>query len=145
MGSLAFKKNMYHLQPLSELQRLFPSEFLTFHNVSIQSNLEAVFKAGFLILPSILKYHSVSKRSNKAVDTIPLDLPPGFPLFHSIVICPVTKNECNDENPPILLKCGHVLSREAVSVLFKGRLNSKTKCPYCPMESTLQDLKTMYI
>lgn len=32
-------------------------------------------------------------------------------VFHSIFICPVSKEPSNEENPPCLLKCGHVISK----------------------------------
>lgn len=31
--------------------------------------------------------------------------------YHSIFICPVSKEISNPENPPMLLKCGHVIAQ----------------------------------
>jgi len=30
--------------------------------------------------------------------------------FHSVFICPITKEKCSDMNPPVALNCGHVIS-----------------------------------
>ncbi|CAN0318072.1 unnamed protein product, partial [Ectocarpus fasciculatus] len=36
------------------------------------------------------------------------------------------------DNPPVLLKCGHVVLRSSVSRL--ARNGSRFKCPTCPVE-----------
>lgn len=35
--------------------------------------------------------------------------------FHNVFSCPVSKEESTPDNPPILLKCGHVICRSCVS------------------------------
>ncbi len=53
--------------------------------------------------------------------------------YHSIFICPVTKEFSTPENPPMLLKCGHVISK--LSMYKMAGNKSKFKCPTCPIES----------
>jgi hypothetical protein len=127
------------------LELLFSKEYHNYYKLPVYSPLESAFRAGSLVLPSILKFHQIAKKTNTEVEAIPLQLPSDFPMCHSILVCPVTKGMCTAENPPIMLKCGHVISREAVSTMFKGRIHAKIKCPYCPIESTLQQLLTLHI
>ena len=35
--------------------------------------------------------------------------------FHNVFSCPVSKEESTSENPPMLLKCGHVICRSCVN------------------------------
>jgi hypothetical protein len=53
-------------------------------------------------------------------------------VFHSSFICPVTKQQTNDMNYPVLLKCGHVLSHESMQRISKA--GGRLKCPTCTAE-----------
>lgn len=44
-------------------------------------------------------------------------------LFHSIVVCPVSKEATCAMNPPMMLKCGHVVSKMALHAM--ASLNSR--------------------
>ena len=57
--------------------------------------------------------------------------------FHSVFSCPVSKEPATLQNPPMVIPCGHVISKEALKRLVKGgQATSKFKCPYCPSEAT---------
>ena len=56
--------------------------------------------------------------------------------FHSVFACPVSKEQGTDENPPMLMSCGHVICKESLVRLGKGNMNARFKCPYCPAETT---------
>lgn len=56
--------------------------------------------------------------------------------FHSVFVCPVLRHQTTEENPPSMLSCGHVISKEALTRLSKGNTNLRIKCPYCPAETT---------
>ena len=66
--------------------------------------------------------------------SIPLKLDKKF-NFHNLIVCPVTKEICTNDNPPVLLNCGHVISDSSAKKLAKmdsqGRKNN-FKCPICP-------------
>jgi hypothetical protein len=40
--------------------------------------------------------------------------------YHSIFTCPVSKEHGTEDNPPTLLKCGHVLCRQSMKKLVKS-------------------------
>jgi len=63
--------------------------------------------------------------------------------YHSIFVCPVTRDLVTGRNPAIMLKCGHILSENAVMRLAHNN-QRKVKCPYCPLEQTISEIKTVY-
>ncbi|KAE9419440.1 hypothetical protein Angca_007560 [Angiostrongylus cantonensis] len=63
---------------------------------------------------------------------------------HSTFTCPILRQQSTDNNPPMRLTCGHVISREAISKLCSNHRNNRLKCPYCPEESHQNDAKQVY-
>jgi len=50
------------------------------------------------------------------------------------------------ENPPMLLKCGHCVSKNALDKMEKsGTLHNQIKCPTCPNKQKVSEAKTLYI
>ena len=56
--------------------------------------------------------------------------------YHSVFVCPVSKETSNRENPPMLLPCGHVIAKMSLLRISK---NTRFKCPYCPENSLPSD------
>ena len=74
-----------------------------------------------------------------AKDELPVEIDLGQESrFHSIFACPILRQQSTDENPPVRLVCGHVISRDALNKLANG---NKVKCPYCPMEQSPTDAR----
>lgn len=71
-------------------------------------------------------------------------LPPGY-QFHSIFVCPVSKDQTTESNPPMMLPCGHVIAQESLQRLAKGGSSVSLKCPYCPRECNLPQAKRVII
>ncbi|CAG8860262.1 RING-Gid-type domain-containing protein [Caenorhabditis elegans] len=83
-----------------------------------------------------------------AIDDNELPIEIGFHATHSSFTCPILKEQCDAENPPMRLICGHVISKDAINRLttsIRQQRNSsrlsKFKCPYCPREQLLENTR----
>lgn len=52
-----------------------------------------------------------------AIDDNELPIEIGFHATHSSFTCPILKEQCDAENPPMRLICGHVISKDAINRL----------------------------
>jgi E3 ubiquitin-protein transferase RMND5 len=98
-------------------------------------------------LPRISKVTSLMR--DKAIEwtsnnELPVDIPlPDDAKYHSVFSCPISKEPASNttrasHNPPMMMPCGHVISKDALSRLAKGgNASARLKCPYCPAETTL--------
>ncbi|KAL4529565.1 hypothetical protein Ndes2526B_g04372 [Nannochloris sp. 'desiccata'] len=108
------------------------------------SPLLVTISAGAAALPTLLKLASVVSKTQPAVDLaeqnneLPVEVPLGKEfVFNSIFACPVSREQSSAENPPMMLPCGHCLSKQSVLRVAKS-ITRAFKCPYCPKEATLQ-------
>lgn len=65
-------------------------------------------------LPQIVKAERIFKNKKEMMKD--KELPYEIHLlnelkYHSVFICPVNKEPSTEENPPMLLTCGHVISK----------------------------------
>lgn len=114
----------------------FTREFCALLELSADSPLYVAATAGAIALPPLLKLQAIQKQK-RAEWTSQNELPVETPLppkyhYHSIFVCPVSKEQATDQNPPMMIPCGHAICQESLHRLSKG---SKFKCPYCPNES----------
>jgi hypothetical protein len=155
VGAIAFWQNV----PGSPYGRIFQSEtawddvatsftkeFCSLLGLSADSPLYIAATAGAIALPILLKVRSIMKEKRTEWTTeqelpVEIPLPPSF-NFHSIFVCPVSKEQATDTNPPTMLPCGHVICKESLEKVSKG---SRFKCPYCPMESHPREAKIVYL
>ncbi|OTB05641.1 hypothetical protein M426DRAFT_319626 [Hypoxylon sp. CI-4A] len=124
----------------------FTREFCSLLGLSAESPLYVAATAGTLALPQLVKYTSKtnSKRAQWTTENeLAFETPlPRSMMYHSIFVCPVSKEQTTEENPPVILPCGHVLASESLQKLAKG---SRYKCPYCPSEGTVKDAKVIIL
>jgi hypothetical protein len=74
--------------------------------------------AGVGALPAMRKLVAVMDSKHaywESMDELPVELPVASEYrFHSVFACPVSKEETTPSNPPMLLKCGHVICKSCV-------------------------------
>uniref|UniRef100_A0A7N0USB5 Uncharacterized protein n=1 Tax=Kalanchoe fedtschenkoi TaxID=63787 RepID=A0A7N0USB5_KALFE len=123
-------------------------QFCNILGQSYESPLSVTIAAGVQALPQLLKLMNVvvekkqdDWQSIKQLP-VPLDLDKEF-QFHSIFVCPVSKDQASEDNPPMLMSCGHVLCRQSIAKMSKNNTKS-FKCPYCPMAVESKLCKQLY-
>lgn len=147
LGTSPYKPFFHNSTSFEEASASFTREFCGMLGLSSQSPLYTAVTAGGIALPILEKVERVMAQSRgqwTSVNELPVEtpLPPGF-AFHSIFVCPVSKEQATDANPPMMLPCGHVIARESLDMHSKGK--SRMKCPYCPNESHPREAKRVYI
>jgi hypothetical protein len=124
----------------------FTREFCSSLGLSAESPLYVAATAGAIALPILTKYHTIAKERRTEWTTqnelgAEIPLPRGM-IFHAIFVCPVSKEQTTDTNPPMMMPCGHVVAKESLGRLSKG---GRFKCPYCPSESQPKDAKEIIL
>ncbi len=116
----------------------FTREFCSLLGLSAESPLQIAATAGTIALPQLLKMATIMKEKRtewSSQDELPVEIPlPARYGFHSIFVCPVSKEQTTEENPPMMMPCGHVVAKESLAKLSKNH-SQRFKCPYCPSES----------
>ncbi len=115
--------------------------------LSSTSPLYTAVTAGGIALPILEKVERVMSASRgqwTSVNELPVEVPlPPEMSFHSIFVCPVSKEQGTDANPPMMLECGHVIAKESMVAHARGK--TKMKCPYCPRESEVGRCRRLFI
>jgi E3 ubiquitin-protein transferase RMND5 len=129
-----------------EVAASFTREFCALMELSADSPLYIAATAGAIALPTLLKLQNIMQQKRTEWTTenelpVEIPLPPSY-QFHSIFVCPVSKEQTTDQNPPMMMPCGHVIAQESLLRLSKG---GKFKCPYCPGESHPRDAKKVFL
>lgn len=156
VGSLAFSPSLdcspYHTlcfndQTWHTISQSFTREFCTLLGLSSTSPLYTALTAGSIALPVLQKYSRIittTKGQWTSANELPVETPlPPAMLYHSIFVCPVSKEQATDTNFPLMLPCGHVIARESLEMHARGK--TRVKCPYCPVECTTRDARRVYI
>ncbi|KAF3921531.1 hypothetical protein AA313_de0201508 [Arthrobotrys entomopaga] len=125
----------------------FTSEFCSLLRLSAESPLYVATTAGAIALPTLLKMTSIMKEKKTewtSQNELPVEIPlPDKYKFHSIFVCPVSKEQTTDSNPPMMIPCGHVLAKDSLNKL--SRSGNRFKCPYCPADSLPKDAREIYL
>lgn len=129
-----------------EVAGSFTREFCSLLGLSAESPLYIAATAGAIALPTLLKLASIMKEKRTewtTQDELPVEIPlPQSMMYHAIFVCPVSKEQSTDTNPPMMMPCGHVVAKESLQRLSKGQ---RFKCPYCPGESWPKDAKQILL
>ncbi|KAK2030211.1 hypothetical protein LZ31DRAFT_566831 [Colletotrichum somersetense] len=120
----------------------FTREFCSLLGLSAESPLYVAVTAGAIALPQLIKYTTYMKAKRTEWTTeneLAFETPlPRSMIYHPIFVCPVSKEQTTEQNPPMMLPCGHVICKESLQRLTKG---SRFKCPYCPNEGHIKDAR----
>lgn len=118
----------------------FTREFCSLLGLSAESPLYIAVTAGSIALPRLIKYTTYMKEKKTEWTTeneLAFETPlPQSMVYHPIFVCPVSKEQTTEQNPAMMLPCGHVVCRDSLHKIAKG---SRYKCPYCPTEGHLRD------
>lgn len=130
-----------------KLREELTRQFCNLLGQSSESPLSVVIAAGVQGLPTLLKLATLmanKKNEWQALKQLPVPVDLGKEFqFHSIFVCPVLREQEREENPPMLMPCGHVLSKQSIMKLSKNSTRT-FKCPYCPLESTVSQCKQLH-
>lgn len=123
-------------------------QFCNLIGQSYESPLSVTIAAGVQGLPTLLKLMSVmigKKQEWQSMKQlpVPVDLDKEF-QFHSVFVCPVSREQMSEENPPMLLSCGHALCKQSITKLSKNNSTRPFKCPYCPTEVEAGQCRQLY-
>ncbi|KAK4789912.1 hypothetical protein SAY86_017216 [Trapa natans] len=102
-----------------------------------ESPLSVTIAAGFQAPPTLLKF--INGMLGKKQDwhslkqlPVPVELDDKF-QFHSIFICPVSKEPATEDDPPSMYGCGHIICLK--STLVNMCHTDSLKCLYCKPNS----------
>ncbi|KAJ0122447.1 regulator of gluconeosis [Diaporthe amygdali] len=130
-----------------EIASSFTREFCSLLGLSAESPLYVAATAGAISLPRLMMFVGVMTQARASWTTaseLAFDTPlPRSMIYHSIFVCPVSKEQTTDRNPPMMLPCGHVLAKDSLKNLVKS--HQRYKCPYCPVEGLLRDARQIIL
>jgi len=123
----------------SELETLFAKEYCASHGMSRQVPLRVVGDIGGGGALARIEKGKKVMRDRKSdwshVEELPIEIPlPPEHRYHSVFACHVSKERSTEHDPPMMMTCGHVISKDSLA-----RLNNpvgRAKCPYCPVETS---------
>lgn len=149
MGSIAFVNELESTKYNDLIQDIhwdhftqcFVRDFCKIQGLSKESGLFMTLKVGTLGIPKFQRFFKLMKGKEQLFDNlaeIPIEMNLGGEFnFHSIFICPVSKEIATKDNPPMLLKWGHCITKQSYNSIVSGRndrAGRKAKCPTCPVE-----------
>lgn len=140
-------KALVHPSHRDDIERCLSREYCRALGLTKDSLLLTVVRCGIKAIPTLLKATRVASNLQELGidDALPVEVDVGRDCyFHSTFTCPVSKEEASDgKNVPMILPCGHVLSKQSILRLPRG--TSRFKCPYCPMEQVIAECRELHI
>ena len=117
------------------------------HRLPKDGALDVSLEAGFIALPNLLKLQAVMKATGsdlKSAESLPVEIEvPERMHFHTIFACPVSREQAGAGNPPMMLSCGHVISKLALDNIAATR--TRFKCPTCRVDQTTSNVRRVFL
>ena len=148
--STGLKSSPYNSYLSEELWQEVEEEFVKncckLMGMPTECPLNICINAGCKGLPALINILQVMQQTQVghvlSKDELPIEIDIGTQSrYHSVFTCPILRQQSTDQNPPMRLVCGHVISKDA---LLKLSSTGKLKCPYCPVEQSPADARQMY-
>mmetsp|Transcript_23587 Transcript_23587/g.41804 ORF Transcript_23587/g.41804 Transcript_23587/m.41804 type:complete len:375 (-) Transcript_23587:1494-2618(-) len=108
------------------------------------SPLSVIAAKGDFTLPSYIALSKVMP-DNVWTTPAPLETADMNTEFHSILVCPISHDIANNDNPAMLQPCGHWATRNALLKLIKSSRDGRIKCHICPQTFNEADLKLLIV
>lgn len=124
-----------------EAADVFLKDACTLSGINKDSPLTVIVNAGCIALPALLNLKQVMARQVQGIWSGRDELPVSFNCikaiytkyffpqieidvdrYHSIFACPILRQQSTENNPPMKLKCGHVISRDALNKLSSASM-----------------------
>ena len=135
---------------LAKAEDMLTQLFCRANGLPADPHLLTLVRASTHALPNLSKAKALTSSMGKT--SVAIELPKDF-IFHSTFCCPVSKELSSPSNPPQLLPCGHVLSKDIIHDLSRGNISYRRtpptdmphpfKCPYCPEKVQVSQVKTL--
>ncbi|EAS05796.2 Ran-binding protein in the microtubule-organising centre protein (macronuclear) [Tetrahymena thermophila SB210] len=137
-------------QSYKQVEELLLDNYCKIYNLTIKSALLQCLIAGTLALPKFLKYTQISSMDEELKDyhnknEYPIEVEIGKDFkYHSIFVCPISRDVIEPDQNPVWLTCGHVISEASMKKITASANKEKFKCPTCPKEMTARETKKIY-
>lgn len=132
----------------TDLTTHFRQEHARLYNLTSTSVLGAVVQAGLASLKTPQCYRNATKNTNCPVCTDPLsDLAAVLPYAHcahSQLVCKISGEQLNENNPPLMLPTGFVYGTRSLQELAKSN-GGKVICPRGNRVYNLSDAEKVYV
>mmetsp|Transcript_30807 Transcript_30807/g.60112 ORF Transcript_30807/g.60112 Transcript_30807/m.60112 type:complete len:419 (-) Transcript_30807:211-1467(-) len=139
-------KDLFSEDAFTDVVEVFSKLYLTMLNMPSVNPVLTSLMASKVALPKMLKWCAFvedNKENATLLDDDEMMLPLDVELdksfqYHSTFVCPISKDQTTQVNPPILLRCGHVISKVAMMKITRqnGGREKRFKCPTCPTEQS---------
>ncbi|KAL6067572.1 Regulator of gluconeogenesis Rmd5 [Balamuthia mandrillaris] len=135
--------DMYMESNWEKVKQRFVHDCCSLLGLPETSPLPTIVKGGCAILPEWIKMAEIMQNNKlhpwSSLTTLPVNNEYKELHYHSLFFCPVSKESCTSDNPPMLLICGHIISKTSLNKLPTRGTRARFKCPYCPTEQTEQN------
>ena len=129
-----------------ELKKILERDSKRIVGLPAENPLQTVFRAGVLTQPQFMKVKDIINKKDENGKGNDMEIPYAAELdksfnYHSMIVCPISKEVCSPDNSAMMLKCGHIVSEQSIKKMLISRNKKKFKCPTCPNEQSISQVR----